>query len=132
MTLPVIWQQDATQIRMLVKDHPEKIVSLSLVPIRCAPDAGNAGNVRIVFIEQHLQSDAVMFGSREQVIVDFEPRLFLGSAIESAKVSQEIKFQPWSSFEKATSGDDVFARHDDGGLAEGLHNLDDPFLMFTL
>ena len=49
MSLPVVGQQNAAQIGVIIENHAEQIVSLSLVPIRSAPDTGDGRNVRVVF-----------------------------------------------------------------------------------
>jgi hypothetical protein len=66
------------------------------------------------------------------VIVNFEPWFFLRPAIESAKISQEVKLEAGRSLQETAGGGDMLARHDNGGLAESLHYLDDPLLMLTL
>jgi hypothetical protein len=53
MSLPIIRQQDAAQVRVLVEDHSEQVVSLSFMPVRGAPDARDARYVQVVFIEQY-------------------------------------------------------------------------------
>ncbi len=62
MSLPIVRQEYAAQIRMIVKDNPEEIESFALVPIRSAPDACNRRHVRIIFVQQDLQAQPVMPG----------------------------------------------------------------------
>src|SRR5207253_6255859 len=86
MSLPVVGQEDAAQIWMIAEDHSKQIVGFAFVPIRGAPHARNARHVRVSFVKQHFQPDAVMLRCRKQMVVDFKTRLFFRSAIKSAEV----------------------------------------------
>ena len=86
MALPVVRQKDAAQIRMTVKDHTEQIVSLSLVPIGRPPNSRDCLDMNLVFAEHYLETNSMMLCGREQMIVDFKPRLFFRTAIKAAKV----------------------------------------------
>src|SRR5262245_61327219 len=91
MSLPVFRQQDSSQIRMSIEYHTKQIVRFPLVPVSSAPNTGNAVYMDIVFIQQHLQTPTMVFCRREQMIVDFEARLFFDPPIYATKVRQEIK-----------------------------------------
>ena len=75
------------------KITPNKIKSFALVPVRGAPDAGDRRYARVVFIQHNLQAQPVIPSCREQVVVHFEARLFFGTAIEAAQVSQQIEVE---------------------------------------
>src|SRR5262249_22292871 len=104
MSLPVVRQKDAAQIRMIIKDHPKQIVGFALVPIRAAPHWGDAGYVRVILVEDNLQSHPVKLCGREQMIVDFKARLFFRTAIETAQVRKKIEFQARGAFQEGTGG----------------------------
>ena len=93
MALPVVRQKNAAQIRMTVKDHTEQIVSLSLVPIRRPPNSRDCLDMNIVLGKHHLETNSMMLCGREEMIVDFKPRLFFRAAIKAAKVRQKVEFQ---------------------------------------
>src|SRR5712692_1011166 len=63
--LPIVRQENSTQVRMAVENNAEQIVCLSFVPIRGAPDTSHRRHVSIVFVQQHLQAHAMMFCCRE-------------------------------------------------------------------
>ena len=132
MPLPIIRQKDAAQIRVIIENHSKQIVSLALVPIRGAPNAGYARHVRVVLVNQNFQTDAMKLRGREQMIVNFKARLFLRSAIETAQIRKEIKFQAGSCFQKQTRIRDEFARNDNRCFTEGCYNFTDPIAMCTL
>src|SRR5258707_5473540 len=98
MSLPIIRQKDATQIRMVVKNNSKQIECFALVPISRAPDTGDARHPRIIFVKQHFQTHAMMFQRGKQMIVDFKARLFLGSAIKAAEVRKNIELKVERSF----------------------------------
>src|SRR6185436_8546307 len=51
MSLPIVGQQDPSQIRMAVEDHAKQIECLALVPVCCLPNARHARHVRVFFIQ---------------------------------------------------------------------------------
>ena len=59
MSLPIIGQKYATQVRVIIENHSKQIVSLALVPICRAPNAGHAGHVRVILVNQNFQTDAM-------------------------------------------------------------------------
>src|SRR5438128_10231517 len=59
VSLPIVGQKDAAQIRVIIKNHSKQIVSLSLVPICRAPNAGHARHVRVILVNQNFQTDAM-------------------------------------------------------------------------
>ena len=83
MSLPIVRQKYATQIRMIFEHNAEQVVSLSLVPICRAPDSGDGGHMRIVFAQDDFQTNSMMPGGREQMIVNFKTRLFLRPPIKT-------------------------------------------------
>jgi len=96
MALPVVRQQDATQVRMAVKDHAEQIERLALVPVCRTPNAGDALDMRVFLVQQHLQANAMVFSCGEEMVIDFEAGFFFYSAIHAADIRQEIElsFRP--------------------------------------
>src|SRR6185436_12768961 len=102
VSLPIVGQKDAPQIRMIVKYHSKQIVSLSFVPVGGAPYAGNARHVRIVFIQQDLQPYSMVFGRRKQMVINFESRLFFRSPIETADVREKVEFKFRRGFQITT------------------------------
>src|ERR1044072_428708 len=50
ISLPIVRQENATQIRVIIENHSKQIVSFALMPIRCSPDGGDTRCVRVVFI----------------------------------------------------------------------------------
>src|SRR5712691_10516198 len=51
VALPIIGQEDATQIGMAVENHAKQIVSFALVPVRRPPHAAYGRHVNIVFVQ---------------------------------------------------------------------------------
>ena len=126
MSLPIVGQKDATQIRVIIKNHSEQIVSFALVPFRCSPDAGDARYVWVVFIHDNFQTNAMKLRGRKQVIVYFEARFFFRPTIESADIGKEIEFQTRRSFKKRANVDDVLAWNDQRRFAERFDNFAQP------
>src|SRR5688572_17948604 len=97
------------------------------MPVRGAPDAGDCGYTRVFFIQQHLQTQPMMPSGREQVVVHLEARLFFGTAIETAQVSQHIEVEARRSFQETGSCDYVLTEHDDSRFTQRVYDLADPF-----
>ena len=74
----------------------------------------------------------MMLCSREEMIVDFKPRLFFRPAIKATQIRKKVELQTRSGFEKSAGLNDVFARNDDGCLAQRLDNFANPFRTLTL
>ena len=117
MASPIIRQKNAAQIGMSVKNDSKQIISFALVPIGGSPNGGYRSHVRVIIIQQNLQTHTVMPCRGKQVIVHLEARLFFGAAIESTQVSQKIEFVTRSRLEELTSTDDMLTRNDDGRFA---------------
>ena len=66
------------------------------------------------------------------MVVDFETRFFLRSAIEATNVSEKVELQTRRALEKCARSNDVLARDDNGGFAQRLDNFIRPFRMLTL
>ena len=54
MSLPIVRQQNAAEIRMPIENHTEEIECLPLVPVRCSPNACDTRHVSVFLIQQHL------------------------------------------------------------------------------
>src|SRR6266849_7335402 len=108
--LPGIGQQYAAQVRMIVKDDSKQIVGFAFVPIRRPPDTGDAGDVSVMFVEQHLQTHPAMLRRRKEMIVDFEARLFFRPAIKAAEVCEKVEFKIRRRLKKRANRHNVFAR----------------------
>src|SRR6185369_12747020 len=132
MSLPIVGQENATQIWMFVKDDSKQIESFALVPVRSAPDSSDCGHMRVIFIKQNLEPQAMKLSGRKQVIVHLEARFCFGPSIKSADVRQKIELQPRILFKKMAGRDDVFTRNNDCGFTQGLNLMRDPFRMLTL
>src|SRR5436190_22913225 len=74
MPLPIVGQQDAAQIRMLVEDHTEQIVGLAFMPVGSAPDTGNAWHMWVFLVQKYLEPDAMKPGRGKQMIVELKER----------------------------------------------------------
>src|SRR5262245_66003527 len=75
MALPVVAEQDTSEIRMTVEHHAEQVVAFALHPVRPAIDAGETGTVDLSWLEPapHHHSEA-----RIEVLhaaEDFQPLL---------------------------------------------------------
>src|SRR6185295_5088363 len=132
MSLPVLRQQDTSQIWMPIKNHPKQIIRLTLVPISCSPNAGDTIYVDVVLIQQYLQAPAVILCRREQVIVHLEPRFFLSAAIGTTKIRQEIKPRFRPRFQKAANGSYVLPGHNKRCFSQGFDDFDNPVRVLTL
>ena len=132
MSLPIIRQQNSPEIRMAVKNHSEQVKRLAFVPIRGAPQTGDARYVNVVLVQHHFNSNAMIFSGREKVIIDFETRFLFNSAIRTANVCEEIKTSFRPRLQKRTCIKEVFARYDKRRLAERNDDFRDPFGMLTL
>jgi len=73
----------------------------------------------------------MMPGGREEMIVDFKPRLFFRPAIKAAEVCEKIELQAGSGLEKSAGGHDQFARNDDGGFAQRFDDFGHAFRMLN-
>src|SRR5713226_3923043 len=93
MALPIIRQEYATQVRMTIEDNAKQIVCFALVPVRSTPHARYGWHVNIVFVQHNLQAQPMVLCGREQVVIDFEPRLFFRPAIKPTQVGQKVEFQ---------------------------------------
>src|SRR6185369_94217 len=96
IALPIFRQQNSSQIRMTVKNHSKQIISFALMPVCGAPNGSHALHMHVFFIQLDLNPKAMMFCRREQVIVNFEPRLFFHSSIDAAKIGKKVEtaFRP--------------------------------------
>src|SRR2546425_1023682 len=56
VTLPIVRQEYAPQIRMTVKNYAEQIVCFSFVPIGSAPNSCHGWHVRVVLVQQNLEA----------------------------------------------------------------------------
>jgi hypothetical protein len=65
MALPIVRQQNPSQIRVPIKDHAKQIKRLTLVPIPRSPNSTNRGHVNVSFVQQNLQPDPVVLLRRE-------------------------------------------------------------------
>src|SRR6185503_13633061 len=72
VSLPIVRQQNTTQIRMVVENDAKQIERLAFVPVRGLPDAGHGFEVSIFLVQQDFDSHAMVLRSREEVIVHFE------------------------------------------------------------
>ena len=70
-------------MRVSVKDDPEHVPYLTLVPIGGGPDIGNRGHRQIRFDECNLETDVRITLERQQVIDDGELACWLVVAIRS-------------------------------------------------
>src|SRR5689334_14550359 len=52
VSLPIIWQENAAQIGMSVKNDAKQIVGFALVPIRRPPDSCDSRHMRVFFVQQ--------------------------------------------------------------------------------
>ena len=132
MPLPVIRQEYAAQIRMAVENYSKQIVGFALVPVCCPPDRGHGRYVRIFFIQQNLQTQAVMLCRRKQVIIHFQARFLFRSTIKPAQISEKIEFVTGSSLQKLTGRHDVRARHDYCCFAERRRDFTHRIRLLTL
>src|SRR5690242_11955892 len=117
---------------MTVEDDAKEIERLALMPVCRLPHAGHCLYVNIVFVQHDFQAYAVMLRRREEVIVDLETRLFFDTAIGAANVCQKVELCLRRRLQELTRGDDVFAWHDHGRLAQGGDHFGDPLRMLTL
>ena len=99
MALPIVRQENSSQIRMIVKNNSEQVVGFALVPVCRAPYACDCRHMNVLLIEQYFQPKTVKLGRREQVIVDFKARLFFGAAIDATKIGKKVEFRLGSGFE---------------------------------
>src|SRR6185369_839740 len=60
VSLPIVRQQNATQIRVAVEDHAKQIKRLAFVPVRGAPNSGDTRHVRVFLVQQHLQTNSMV------------------------------------------------------------------------
>src|SRR5439155_4654022 len=132
VTLPVIRQKEAAQIRMSVEDYPKKIVRLALVPVRGAPNSGDGRHVYVVFVEQDLEPEPLITLRRKEVIVDFKTWVFFRPTIESAQVGEEIKLEARSQFHEPARGHYLLAWDGNRRLAQRFDNFGGPIRVFTL
>ena len=61
ISLPIIGEQNATQIRMAVKDHAKEIKRVALVSIRGSQNTGDTRHVSVFLVQHDLQTNAMVF-----------------------------------------------------------------------
>ena len=126
MSLPIVGQKYPPQVRMSVEDNSKQIESFAFVPICRAPNAGNCRHVRVVFVNNDLQPQAMMLCCRKQMVVHFESRLFFHTAVRTANIRKEIKLRVRASFKFRTYFNDVSCRNDRCDFAQRLDDLASP------
>src|SRR5215467_14676642 len=72
MSFPIIWHQDAPQIRMIPELDPEQVECFPLKPVGRAPDTGNRVDFRILAAQPALQPQTLVTSDRLQVIDHLE------------------------------------------------------------
>src|SRR6185369_14704406 len=117
---------------MTVKNHSKQIVSFALMPVCGAPNGSHALHMHVFFIQLDLNPKAMMFCRREQVIVNFEPRLFFHSSIDAAKIGKKVETAFRPTLKKRADRVDEFLRNNNGGFTKCLDYLTQPFWVFTL
>jgi hypothetical protein len=88
--LVVLGHQDPAQVRVVVEDHPEHVVDLALLVVRCRPGLGDTRHVRCVEGHADLDRHAVDLVHVEELVVHAEPRL-LGEVVDAVDGGQEVE-----------------------------------------
>src|SRR5918992_3452602 len=68
MTLPIIGEEDPSQVRMPLEPNAEEVVRLSLVPVGCAPEQGHRGKAWALTRQLHLEHDLMHEGHGLEMI----------------------------------------------------------------
>jgi len=132
MTLPVVRQENPSQIGMSLKNDSQQVKGLPLMPVCRAPDIGNGRHAWTFFIQKNLKSQPVILCRGKQVVVDFKSGLFFNAPIDAAKVRQKIEPTFRCSFQVSAHGLDLLAWDNRRYFAQGLPNFRDPIRVFTL
>ncbi len=72
------------------------------------------------------------FSSREEVIIHFKARFFLGPAVDAANIGEKIEAGIGRSFQKPTRSLDAVACDCDRDFTVSVYDLVDPFRVLTL
>src|SRR5436309_15975824 len=88
MSLPLVGEQNAPQVRVPFEGNPQKIEGLPLMPVGSAPDLGNAG-CRLQIRDPNLQVDAMAMRDGEEVVTHLEALLPVG-VVHPAQIGQVI------------------------------------------
>ena len=51
MSLPIVREQNSTQIRMAIENYTKQIERLTLVPIRCLPNSGDCRDASVFLVK---------------------------------------------------------------------------------
>ena len=111
---------------MTLEDNAKQIKRLAFMPVCRAPDTSHRRHPRVRFVQENLQAKPVMPGSRKQMVVDFEPGLFLKTAIGAAKVGKEIELRIRTGLQRRAHVDDVLGGYYGGYFAQRFNYFGDP------
>ena len=132
MALPIVGQKNSSQVRMAVEDDAEQIERFAFVPVGCAPDAGDGRHVRVVFVQQNFQTQAMMLRCRKQMIVDFETRIFFDPRSAPQRSARKSNVASGPVF-RAQHTSTICSRGTiDRHFAERFDDLGDPVRVLTL
>lgn len=114
MSIEPIIRHDASQIRMVHKKDPKKVIDLTLVPI-CAIVKGTDGGHGGGFVGVGFHADARVVPDTEEVVDDFEALVLCG-VVNGGYVGDLGVFGAGVVFEEGEDGDDARGGNVDGEL----------------
>src|SRR5690242_4448663 len=121
MSNPTLWQQQALQMRMPVKNNSEHVPHFALVPIGGGPDARYSRQGKVVFRQGYLDADIFVPLERKEMIDNrkIARRLTVAmlphALIDGRKVIQHLVRTIDIIFEKAQQVEYAILRYPKGG-----------------
>src|SRR5207249_6604159 len=85
MTDPIVWHQNAAEVRMAIEVNAHQIENFALKPASAKPNRNERVNVSLIAGNAGAQANLCLLGNRSEVIVQFEPWLD-GEAINASSV----------------------------------------------
>src|SRR5215469_15570659 len=121
MADPTLWQQQALQMRMPVKNNSEHVPHFALVPIGSGPDARYSRQGEAVFRQGYLDADIFVPLERKEMINirkiarRLSVAMLTHALIDGREVIQHLVRTVDVFFEKAEQAEHAVLRHPNGG-----------------
>jgi len=79
--------------------------------------------VYIVFTQHDLQANSMMFGRREEMIIDFKPRILFRAPIKAAQIGEKLNSIPGAVLSRVQAETMNWRGNYDGRFAQGVNDL---------
>src|ERR1043165_6969571 len=124
MSVPVGWQEQATQVRMVGESHSKQIVNFALEPVRSRPNTSDAFNAAA---RPHFQTHTLVGVDRKQVVDHLKRRFATIGVVHTRQIREIVKTQLAIALEIITKRTDLIAIDVDRELTNELRRVANRF-----